>query len=205
MALFIKAVITFSMMRSMHLQKVDWISSSSLEKWYTPLDMCLLLNDTSIPIESIMAGCERKIMLANASTTKFAPPRCRAGNSWPSKGGFCSPIDIPYSQRDALRKSVKGYDDPSQLPLRKLFSLLSKEKGALLLIGDSVMQQYYNAMACELEREGLWKDTSQFKNTDGVRYVMTDKKNGAKDKGVPIRFVPIYHYINGKYDRVVSS
>jgi hypothetical protein len=157
MASFIKAVIIISIMQSMHLQKVDWISSSNLEKWYTPLDMCLLLNDTSSPIENIMMGCERKVSSANVSLTAFAPPRCRAGNSWPSKGGFCSPIDIPYSQRDALRQSVKGYDDPSQQPLRKLFSKLSKEKGALLLIGDSVMQQYYNAMACEMEREGLWK------------------------------------------------
>jgi hypothetical protein len=156
MAAFIKAVIILSMTQSMHLQKVDWISSSNLEKWYTPLDMCLLLNDTSNSIENIMTGCERKVSSANVSIA-FAPPRCRAGNSWPSKGGFCSPIDIPYSKRDALRQSVKGYDNPSQQPLRKLFSKLSKEKGALLLIGDSVMQQYYNAMACELEREGLWK------------------------------------------------
>lgn len=176
-----------------------WTNSSKLEEWYTPLDICLLRNDTTSPLDTIMKNCEEEV-----KSTTFQPIRCRAGNSWPSKGGFCSSEDIPYSQRVNLRKSIEGFDDPSVQPLKKLFSLLSEEKGALLLIGDSVMQQYYSAMACELEREGVWKDPAQFKNTDALKYVIPEDKNGAPGHSVPIRFTPIYHFVNGKYDRVVS-
>jgi hypothetical protein len=125
--------------RSSYLQKVEWTESKNLDKWYTPLDMCLLLNDTALPIESIMQGCEAKIAADTSITTQISTPlkpmRCRAGNSWPSKGGFCSPVDIPYSKRENLRNSIQGYDDPSQQPLKKLFHNLGKENGALLLIG----------------------------------------------------------------------
>lgn len=176
-----------------------WTNSSNLEKWYTPLDLCLLRNETNNPLETIMKNCEEE-----EKSTKFQPIRCRAGNSWPSKGGFCSSEDISYSNRVNLRKSVEGFDDPSVKPLKKLFSLLSEEKGALLLIGDSVMQQYYSAMACELEREGVWSDPAQFKNTDALKYV-TPENSGSPGHSVPIRFLPIYHFVNGKYDRVVSK
>jgi hypothetical protein len=178
----------------------EWTDSSKLEQWYTPLDICLLRNDTSSSLETIMKNCE-----AEVKSTTFQPIRCRAGNSWPSKGGFCSSEDIPYSERVNLRRSIEGFDDPSVQPLKKLFSLLSEEKGALLLIGDSVMQQYYSAMACELEREGMWKDPSQFKNTDALRHVIPESKDGVPGHSVPIRFTPIYHFVNGKYDRVVST
>lgn len=179
----------------------EWEPSSNLDKWYTALDICLLSNSTSNPIESIMKQCEEMVIAMNPRT-ELKPTRCRSGNSWPSKGAFCSSVDIPYSHRDNLRMSMKGYDDPTQKPLRKLFTSLSKEKGALLLVGDSVMQQYYNAMACELEREGVWEDPSQFKNTDALKYVKIDSTKDAHS--VPIRFTPIYHFVNGKYDRVVS-
>ena len=56
-------------------------------------------------------------------------------------------------------------------PLRVFFRRLSRVDGALLLIGDSVMQQFYSAIACELEREGVWKYPSRFTNTDEVQYV----------------------------------
>ena len=192
----------FSVMSIMQSKDVqtEWEKSTNLNTWYTPFDLCLLSNDTSVVIEDIMAVCEQKHMSVSPSTP-LRPNRCRAGNSWPSKGGFCSPVDIPYSQRDNLRMSVRGFDDPMQDPLRKFFSSLSKENGALLLIGDSVMQQYYSAMACELERVGIWSDPSRFKDTDALKYVSIEKNSHA----VPIRFTPIYHFVNGKYDRVVSK
>ena len=181
--------------------QAQWEPSSNLDKWYTALDVCLLSNSTSSPIKSIMTDCEKKLIASDKAD--FKPIRCRAGNSWPSKGGFCSSVDIPYSKRDNLRMSIKGYDDPTQQPLRKLFTSLSKEKGALLLIGDSVMQQYYNAMACELEREGIWDDPSKFTNTDIVQYVKVDKAEDVHS--VPIRFIPIFHFVNSRYDKVVSQ
>lgn len=76
--------------------------------------------------------------------------------------------------------------------MEECFHLLSKEKGALLLVGDSVMQQFFSAIACELERENVWKDPSKFTNTDEVQYV---------DK-VSIRFLPVYHFVNGKWDKI---
>ena len=185
----------------------EWVNSQNLTQWMTPLDLCLLANDSIATIEEIMDGCELKIQ-AQVPSYRFLPTRCRAGNSWPSKGGFCSPKDIPYTKRDNFRRAVKGYDDPSQQPLRSLFMKLSHERGALLLVGDSVMQQFYGAIACELEREGVWSDPSMFKNTDELRHVQLDHRTGltnATAHSVPIRFTPIYHFVNGKYDRVANA
>jgi hypothetical protein len=49
--------------------------------------------------------------------------------------------------------------------VNKFFRSLQAEKGALLLIGDSVMHQFFGAVACELEREGIWNDPTSFRNT----------------------------------------
>lgn len=190
----------------------SWIESNNIDRWYTPLDKCMIMNDTSNAIEIIMSTCEERLKY---STTKYSttsttnipspyqPDRCRAGNSWPSKGGYCAPADIPYAKRLALFRAVEGYDNPDKQPLKVLFSKLSAEKGALLLIGDSVMQQFYGAIACELEREGIWKDPKLFKNTDELQYVRTD--HGVKSNKVPIKFIPIYHFVNGRFDRIVST
>ena len=190
----------------------EWINSQNLTQWMTPLDLCLLANDSTLPVEEMMYDCELKIK-AQGFRGQFLPTRCRAGNSWPSKGGFCAAKDIPYAQRENFRRAIRGYDDPTQQPLRTLFSKLSKERGALLLVGDSVMQQFYGALACELEREGVWTDPSAFKNTDELRHVQVDPTTGANVIGlnasaipkVPIRFTPIYHFVNGKYDRVPNA
>ena len=97
--------------------------------------------------------------------------RCRAGNSWPSKSGFCAPFDYPFSERQSLQEAVNGFDDPLKKPMASFFRKLAKENGALLIAGDSVMQRFYSAMACELERENVWKEPSKFTNTDEVQYV----------------------------------
>lgn len=180
-----------------------WSYSSKLDEWYTELDLCLLRNESTIDIKTIMEGCENET--STKSTKKVMPMRCRAGNSWPSKGAFCSPQDIPYNQRHSLRKSFFGFDDPGEQPLRELFSSLSKERGALLLVGDSVMQQFYSAIACELEREGIWTDPSRFKDANYPQMVDIGGQKGKKAVSVPIHYAPIYHYVNGRHDRVVSQ
>ena len=65
-------------------------------------------------------------------------------------------------------------------------------------MGDSVMQQFYSAIACELEREGLWKNPQKFTNTDEALYVRCAT---CKHK-VEIKFLPIYHFVNGRFDRI---
>ena len=180
-----------------------WSYSAKLDEWYTELDLCLLQNGSTIDMERIMEDCENKML--TKSTKKALPMRCRAGNSFPSKGAFCSPQDIPYSQRHSLRKAFFGYDDPAEQPLRSLFESLSKERGALLLIGDSVMQQFYSAIACELEREGVWTDPSRFKDANYPQLVDIGDQKGKGAFSVPIHYAPIYHYVNGRHDRVVSS
>lgn len=172
-----------------------WVDSLNLTQWYTPLDMCLLKSNSRLPMEEIMkTECEQEARLSNV------PLRCTVGSSWPSKSGFCSADDIPYNERDKFRKALHGYDDPTARPLYDFFNHLSQEKGALLIIGDSVMQQFVGAIACELEREGIWKDKNYFTNTDEVRYVEI-----IENVGVPIKFLPIYHFVNGKYDRIANA
>lgn len=187
-----------------------WQDSAALSRWYTPYDLCVLASTGNGSIESISEPCEKA---AQARGETVPPIRCRVGNSWPSKGGFCSAADIPYTERKNLRRSIVGLDDPGQAHLRDLFTSLSREKGMLLLVGDSVMQQFFGAMACELEREGIWKDPSKFSNTDEVRHVTiagdasspsTSASSGAGG-AVPIKFVPIYHFVNGRFDRVANA
>ena len=184
-----------------------WVESQHLEGWYTKLDLCIMSNTSNDTVKSIMNQCEAEaIARGEAHLLKQQPVRCRVGNSWPSKGEYCSSEDISFSDRKSLRKSIAGYDDPTLKPLKTFFSGIAKEKGALLLVGDSVMQQFYGAMACELEREGIWPDPSQFTNTDEMKYVhMPSGIEGSANYGVPIKFAPIYHFVNGRWDRVANA
>ena len=190
----------------------NWVDSKHLEGWYTKLDLCILANKSNDTVQTIMARCEEEaIKRGEGDKVKQQPVRCRSGNSWPSKGEYCSSEDIPFSERKGLRRAIAGYDDPTQKPLKTFFSGLAHEKGAVLLVGDSVMQQFFSAMACELEREGIWKDASLFTNTDEMRYVEFPLQN-TKDKdgkpavyGVPVKFLPIYHFVNGRWDRVKDA
>jgi hypothetical protein len=190
-----------------------WAESANLTAWYTGFDLCMLSDRTNNTVESIMQRCEQE---ATRRGEGLLPMRCRAGNSWPSKGEFCSSEDIPFAQRKNLQRAIIGYDDPSSRPLRKFFQGLANERSALLLVGDSVMQQFYGAMACELEREGVWTDPNNFKDTDSVKYVEMDvtraasvqtgaKERSAKSHGVRIKFLPIYHFVNGRWDRVANA
>ena len=175
-----------------------WVDSKYLREWYTNLDLCILQNTSNDTTQVIMAKCESEAMGRGEDLTK-QPTRCRAGNSWPSKGEYCSSEDIPFSNRKTLYRSIIGYDDPSAKPLKTFFETSAKENGALLLVGDSVMQQFYAAMACELEREGLWSDPTQFTNTDELKHVTIG------DMNVPIKFAPIYHFVNGRWDREANA
>jgi hypothetical protein len=193
-----------------------WTESAHLDGWYTKLDLCILRSTSNDSVQSIMSKCEAEVLMqtkeevggsGGAALLSRQPVRCRVGNSWPSKGEYCSPEDIPFSERKILRRAIVGFDDPSAKPLAKLFAGLAREKGALLLVGDSVMQQFFGAMACELEREGVWKDPSQFTNTDEVKYVESTLAVGAETQkvSVPIKFAPIYHFVNGRWDRVANA
>jgi hypothetical protein len=188
--------------------------SENLTKWYTKFDLCMLnYSSSDVTIEEMTNNCTKAAQeldkLENNHPPNLLPTRCRAGNAWPLKSAYCSPSDLAFSDRINFRKAIKGYDDPSQKPLFQLFSKLASEKGALLLLGDSVMQQFFSALGCELEREGIWNDPSSFKNTDEIRYVNPDllERGGhssakkLEHRSVPIKFVPIYHFVDGRYDK----
>lgn len=73
------------------------------------------------------------------------------------------------------------------------------------------MQQFYSALACELERELVWKNPSKFTNTDELQYVKVSTSSGSEQSGsinnpaVQIKFLPIYHFVNGRFDRVANA
>jgi hypothetical protein len=187
----------------------NWHDSEHIEEWYTKLDLCILSNSSTEPLENIMKICEKEAV--DRGETPL-PIRCRAGNSWPSHGEYCSPEDIPFSERKNLRRAIVGYDDPKQKPLQIFFKGLAKERGSFLMVGDSVMQQFFAALACELEREGVWNDPSKFTNTDEMRYVSFPEKEGEEEEiknaklvEVPMKFAPIYHFVNGRWDRIANA
>ena len=171
-----------------------WVDSKNLTKWYNEFDLCMIRSTSNSSIDVIMKGCEASI----SPQHKQLPMRCRAGNSWPSKSEYCSASDIPFSERKNFQHSLQGLDDPTRNYLKSFFAKLAAEKGALIVIGDSVMQQFFSAIACELEREQVWKDPGKFTNTDEVQYVRV----GAESRIVPMLFLPIYHFVNGRFDGV---
>ena len=75
------------------------------------------------------------------------------------------------------------------------------------------MQQFYSALACELEREQVWKNPSKFTNTDELQYVKASSSGGSSandnnqhsNHAVQIKFLPIYHFVNGRFDRVANA
>lgn len=175
-----------------------WVDSQKLDKWYNPFDLCMIYSKSNSSIDTIMKDCEAKVK----STQHIQlPVRCRAGNSWPSKSEYCSAADIPFYERKNFQRTIEGLDDPSSNPLAKFFHTLGTEKGALLVIGDSVMQQFFSAIACELEREQVWKDPGRFTNTDEMQYV----RAGPNETVVPMMFLPIYHFVNGRYERTPNA
>lgn len=173
-----------------------WVESKHLNKWYNPFDLCMIHSGSNSSIKEVIKECETK-------TNAPAPPpvRCQAGNSWPSKSEYCSAADIPFNQRMHFQRSVEGLDDPGDHHLKRFFAKLSEEEGTLVVVGDSVMQQYFSAIACELEREQVWKDHTKFSNTDEVQYVRVAPNATL----VPMQFLPIYHFVNGRHDRIPNA
>jgi hypothetical protein len=197
-----KLVLFFAVLISLDSAVDLWRHLTDKEKidWFDSNDLCLISSKHNGTFESIAENCDK---LTREKGETLQPTRCRAGNSWPSKSGFCAPFDYPFAERQSLHQTVKGYDDPQKKPLSSFFRKLGKEEGALLIIGDSVMQQFYSALACELEREKVWKDPAKFTNTDELQYVKSDPSPDSKK--VPISFINVYHFVNGRYDRVPDS
>lgn len=169
-----------------------WEDSHHLSEWYNPFDLCVINSKSNSSISEIIKNCERETKAPAPS-----PVRCQAGNSWPSKSEYCSSADIPFAQRKHFQQSIDGLDDPTANHLKKFFAKLSEEHGALLVVGDSVMQQFFSAIACELEREKVWKDPGKFTNTDEVQHIRVAPNATL----VPMQFLPIYHFVNGRFDR----
>eukprot|EP01038_Epipyxis_sp_PR26KG_P015100 gene15100-20318_t len=188
-----------------------WVDSYNLSSWYSPSDLCMIYSNISTNEDQLMKECDT--VHKNKNAPGNVPLRCRIGNTWPSRSSFCSSYDLPFINRTHFRKVVHGYDDPTTKPLESFFLKLGLEHGALLLIGDSVMQQFFNAIACELEREQIWNNPSKFTNTDEIQHVKINVNNSQTHfpsnhkvvNSVPIKFLPLYHFVNGKYDRVANA
>lgn len=185
----------------------QWVKTKSINEWLNPFDLCLLSNSRNISIHEITGECEKKIP---SDSTPLPPVRCRIGNTWPSRSSYCDPIDLPLAQRQHLQQAIYGYDRPESKPLELFFKKLAKDRGILISVGDSVMQQYFSAMACELEREHVWKDSSQFTNTDETRYISftdLDSQSPSKENSfqAAMKFYPLYHLVNSKYDRIPNA
>jgi hypothetical protein len=206
--LFLAAVCVVAEKKVASTDVSEWQKSTHLEKWYQPLDLCLLSDRRNVSIDVIVKDCLAKIPKEGPP---IQPVRCRVGNTWPSRSAYCDPEDIPLADREHLLSSIPGLDDPSANPLRDFVRILSKRKGLLLMIGDSVMQQFYSALACELEREGIWDDPAKFTNTDETRTVALPSSNTSRpedvatDASATLQFLPIYHLVNGRYDRVPQA
>jgi hypothetical protein len=191
--------------------KSQWVVSKNLNSWLSPLDICLINDSRNISADEIMKDCENNLM-AKQKLADFPPVRCRIGNTWPSRSKFCDSTDIPFAKRKHFLTSASGYDDPNDPVLKEFFEHLTKKNGILLMIGDSVMQQFMNAVACELSREGVWKDYNRFKNTDETQYISLKEVQNANELKTAeksddhsiksaMKFLPIYHFVDGRYDR----
>jgi hypothetical protein len=184
---------------------IAWTESKHLSEWLHPFDTCLLQDNRNLTVIEITNDClnklEKEERKAKHKVNPLLPVRCRVGNTWPSRSEYCDSTDIPFSERLNLKSIVPAFDNPNDFVLRDFFHGLAHDSGLFLMIGDSVMQQFFGAIACELERENVWKDPSQFTNTDETRTIaFPDVKTVATAK-----FLPVYHLVNGRYDRVANA
>ncbi|RYH05473.1 hypothetical protein EON65_44585 [archaeon] len=175
----------------------EWVPSKNLESWLHPFDICLLKDERKVGVDVLEKDCKATLPAGSV----MHPVRCRLGNTWPSRSAYCDSTDIPFAHRKHLKSVIAGYDDPNSSPLRDFFRALARQQGLLLLLGDSVTQQMFSALACELEREQVWIDPSQFTNTDELRTIAFPDINGT----AAVRFLPMYHLVNGRYDRVPNA
>lgn len=189
---------TISALPKQVVPRYNWVRSVNTSAWYSSLDLCILQNTSRVDVDIILHDCQAR------HPQPAQVPRCTVGNAWrgPAKAPFCSSQDIPYSERTQLVEAVDGFDDPSQRPLYHFFRKLALKKGSVILIGDSVMQQFFGSIACELEREGIWTDPNNFKNTDEIKFVSADP---SIEHSVPIKFTAVYHFVNGRYDRIANA
>ena len=137
------------------LETSFWTESRISRLGTEGFDLCMLSNRTNNTVESIMSIVIE--IEAKARGEELLPMRCRAGNSWPSKGEFCSSEDIPFAHRKNLQRAIIGYDDPSSQPLRD-FSKDSRMNVVPYFLSETVLCNNFTGPRRVNWKEGIWRD-----------------------------------------------
>ena len=53
----------------------QWVESVNVSKWYSPLDLCILSNDTTSSMDDVLQHCRHQLDLQNTPYNKHQPIR----------------------------------------------------------------------------------------------------------------------------------
>jgi len=166
----------------------EWGESRFLDKWYQPWERCLL-NITS-KVKQFKFERDDCFKITGRPADNNVMFKCRLGHTY--RGRPCiSDNKGTYMKDVPLTMAPKGFDDPSQRHLKKMFSHLAHKNGSFLIFGDSVTVQFTQALMCEMERSriipvifDIW--------TDKV-YPLGRSKKVEEKYGRPV-IVPFQHF-----------
>jgi hypothetical protein len=149
------------------------MNDSSLSRWYTPYDLCLLSNSDTVVTRSNnnsspTASADYRTNYKNCSKYLSTSPTMR-NKALLSSRLFCNigsslgkACPAPLSTRKyfsyQLRDSIYHSNDVDNAHFIQTLKKLAKERMLLVFIGDGLSKQNFDALICEISRiEGMMK------------------------------------------------
>eukprot|EP01036_Dinobryon_divergens_P022067 gene22067-30301_t len=131
-----------------HTSEWEKMNSSSLNKWLTPLDICMLqVSSPDVDLKQFRSRNCSKLTSVGIATHRLY---CNIGSSL---GKQCAP-PLSANSRKFFNFRLKNnrYGDPSDKFLNVAVERLARENKAILFIGDGISKQNHDALLCEIMR-----------------------------------------------------
>ena len=147
--------------------------SDKLQSWYSPLELCILDNDSN---SSGMLSIKTDCLKQNPTFVDDIPGfTCKAGGAAKVKGSCRAPNEHSMRSHFYLQRAVRGYDNASQNFLGMFAERLVKYNISVDVFGDSVSSNALRlATSCELERKNvslaLFRDDVDSSVTRGIQF-----------------------------------
>ena len=106
---------------------------------------------------------------------------CRIGGAYKSRPCIHR-VGSSTAMKPTLKKSLLGFDDPSQHHLTTFFRNTLRNNGTIFLIGDSIMKQFVHAFTCELMRTKIRGDLDRGNILPLRAYLYPDKEKAKHPK-----------------------
>jgi hypothetical protein len=176
------------------------MNRSSLEKWYTPFDTCLLEKSSHVYVGATHNGGNKKEKVIDMKTLNASCAR-RSRNAMPSFciigssiGSRCTVSPV----QSYFRSQLMDYDlgNPDNQHLLKSLKRLAVLNKPLVFIGDTISRQNFNALICEILRTRqvvMVSSSSGSNNPEASTYFNATFRWKASPLQVSIHFMHLAH------------